>query len=112
VTVRAGPDRDTPAWPCPHFGSLPTLAEFVAGTVPSGIRYFDGFGLFPTTYYALKHRKGNTIVTLYGPTIRVHMVHSRSARFASVGGDIQNCALCHLTPPAGPLRGSGIDGLP
>ena len=242
-------------------GSLPTLLDFVTGTVPSGIRYFDGFSLFPTTYYALKHREGNTIVTLAGPTsdlktpsktlqvfeffgpqvevasaavdgysaaaafvppalvqfgvlpantpvsdevtfqvpadampgtyvmtfkgrrdwggealnrgttttiqvgtltstpfvaktgpcntchtgesalgkvlhglddrrgcyachaslafepdaaldIRVHMVHSRSGRFASVGGNIQNCALCHLTPPNGRLRNSGVDGLP
>jgi hypothetical protein len=242
-------------------GSLPTLLDFVTGAVPSGIRYFDGFSLFPTTYYALKHREGNTIVTLAGPAsalktpsktiqvfeffglqvetastaldgysavatfvpsalilfgvlpadtpiadevtlqipfdalpgtyvaafkgrrdwggealnrgttvalqvgnptptpfvaktgpcntchtgqsalgkvlhglddrracyachaslaiepdaaldIRVHMVHSRSGRFASVGGDIQNCGLCHLTPPDGPLRDSGVDGLP
>jgi predicted CXXCH cytochrome family protein len=43
--------------------------------------------------------------------IRVHMVHSRSARFTAVGGSIQSCSLCHVTPPAGPLRNSGVDGL-
>jgi hypothetical protein len=34
---------------------------------------------------------------------RVHRMHSLSRRYASVGGDIQNCSSCHLTPPAGPL---------
>jgi len=34
--------------------------------------------------------------------IRVHMVHDRSRRFP---GNIQNCSLCHLTPPSGPARG-------
>lgn len=33
---------------------------------------------------------------------RVHAVHSRSRR---VGADVQNCSLCHLSPPSGPLRG-------
>jgi predicted CXXCH cytochrome family protein len=36
--------------------------------------------------------------------IRVHAVHARSERFAALG-KITNCALCHLTPPAGPARG-------
>jgi hypothetical protein len=43
--------------------------------------------------------------------IRVHMVHGRSRRFQDVGGNVQNCALCHLTPPAGPFRDRGVDGL-
>ena len=43
--------------------------------------------------------------------IRVHMVHSRSERFASAGGNIRNCGLCHLAPPPGPLRNNGADGL-
>jgi hypothetical protein len=34
--------------------------------------------------------------------IRVHTVHDRSKRFDS---NIQNCAQCHLTTPAGPARG-------
>lgn len=37
--------------------------------------------------------------------LRVHFVHDRSARFRSVGGDIHNCTLCHLTPPGGPAKG-------
>jgi predicted CXXCH cytochrome family protein len=36
--------------------------------------------------------------------IRVHAVHARSQRFAALGR-ITDCALCHLTPPAGPARG-------
>jgi hypothetical protein len=244
-------------------GQLPTYGQFVRGETASGLRYYDGFRLFPTTYYALKHREGNLIVTLSGPAdrlktptqtvdgaeffgpqanvatpavdgysavatlvppggvlfgglffppawdtpvsdtydltlpadapfgtyvaatkarrewggealnraatlsvpvgptptpfvaktgpcntchsgpsalgnvlhglsdrracfschasipgepdaaldIRVHMVHSRSERFRSAGGNIQNCGLCHLTPPSGPLRNNGADGL-
>jgi len=34
--------------------------------------------------------------------IRVHTIHDRSDRFDA---DIQDCALCHLTPPDGPQRG-------
>jgi hypothetical protein len=34
--------------------------------------------------------------------IRVHTIHDRSDRF---GASIENCATCHLTPPAGPARG-------
>jgi hypothetical protein len=36
--------------------------------------------------------------------VRVHAVHARSQRFAALGR-ITDCALCHLTPPAGPARG-------
>jgi len=49
-------------------GSLPTYGEFVRGQIPSGLRYYDGFRLFPTLYYALKHRESNALVTLSGPT--------------------------------------------
>jgi hypothetical protein len=52
-------------------GELPTFGQFMAGTVASGIRYFDGLALFPSTYYALKHREGNTTVTFSGPTNRL-----------------------------------------
>jgi hypothetical protein len=34
--------------------------------------------------------------------IRVHTIHDRSDRFDA---DIQNCSLCHLSPPEGPQRG-------
>jgi len=36
--------------------------------------------------------------------IRVHTVHDRSERFASLA-KITDCGLCHLTPPTGPARG-------
>jgi hypothetical protein len=52
-------------------GSLPTYGEFVRGQIPSGLRYYDGFRLFPTLYYALKHRESNAVVTLSGPTDRL-----------------------------------------
>ena len=48
-------------------GSLPTYTQFVSGQVPAGLRYYDGFRLFPTLYYALKHRESNLLVTLSGP---------------------------------------------
>jgi hypothetical protein len=38
---------------------------------------------------------------------RVHFVHSRSRRFP---GDVNDCSLCHLTPPHGPAR--GFPGVP
>lgn len=34
--------------------------------------------------------------------IRVHAIHDRSNRFPA---DIQDCGVCHLTPPVGPQRG-------
>jgi hypothetical protein len=92
-------------------GSLPAYGQFLRGEVPSGLRYYNGFALFPTTYYALKHREGLMAMSLLGPRepdaaidIRVHAVHTRSERFAALG-KITHCALCHLTPPAGPARG-------
>ena len=53
-------------------GALPTYGEFNRGEIASGIRYYDGFRLFPTTYYALKHREGNSILSLSGPLDRLH----------------------------------------
>jgi hypothetical protein len=49
-------------------GSLPTYGQFLRGEIVSGLRYFDGFRLTPTTYYALKHRESNLLVALSGPT--------------------------------------------
>lgn len=48
-------------------GSLPTYGEFLRGEVPSGLRYYNGFALFPTLFYALKHREGLMAVALLGP---------------------------------------------
>ncbi len=48
-------------------GQLPTYAEFMAGTAPSGLHYLD-LTLNPTLYYALKHREGNMLFALSGPT--------------------------------------------
>jgi hypothetical protein len=39
--------------------------------------------------------------------IRVHFVHSRSRRFP---GNVNDCSLCHLSPPSGPAR--GFPGVP
>jgi hypothetical protein len=50
-------------------GSLPTYAEFLAGSGP-GIHFLD-LGLSPTLYYALKHREGNMLFALSGPTNKV-----------------------------------------
>lgn len=54
-------------------GSLPTYAQFLDDAIASGIRYFDGFSLEMTTYYALKHREGNSFVTLSGPIDKVRV---------------------------------------
>jgi hypothetical protein len=50
-------------------GSLPTYAEFLAGA-GAGIHFLD-LGLNPTLYYALKHREGNMLFALSGPTHKV-----------------------------------------
>jgi hypothetical protein len=52
-------------------GSLPSYGEFLRGEVASGLRYFDNFRINPTLYYALKHREGNLLVTLSGPSDRL-----------------------------------------
>jgi hypothetical protein len=52
-------------------GSLASYGQFLRGEVPSGLRYYNGFALFPTLYYALKHREGLMAVALLGPTDRL-----------------------------------------
>jgi predicted CXXCH cytochrome family protein len=52
-------------------GTLPTYGQFLRGEVPSGLRYYNGFALFPTLYYALKHREGLMAVSLLGPLDRL-----------------------------------------
>jgi len=49
-------------------GSLVSYDQFLRGEDPSGLRYYNGFALFPTTYYAFKHREGLMAVSLLGPT--------------------------------------------
>jgi hypothetical protein len=48
-------------------GSLPTYADFVNGTAAGGLHYLD-LGLSATLYYALKHREGNMLFAISGPT--------------------------------------------
>jgi hypothetical protein len=57
-------------------GALPTYSQFVNGQVPAGLRYYDGFRLFPTLYYALKHRESNLVVSLSGPTNEFRTPHT------------------------------------
>jgi len=62
-------------------GSLPTYGQFLRGEIPSGLRYYNGFALVTTLYYALKHREGLMAVALVGPTDRL-----KTAR-TTVGGE-------------------------
>lgn len=48
-------------------GMLPTYADFLAGQALGGLRYFDLF-LNPTLFYALKHREGNLLLSMGGPS--------------------------------------------
>jgi hypothetical protein len=50
-----------------HEGELPTFADFLDGGTDSGLRYLD-VTLNPTLYYALKHREGNILFSMTGPT--------------------------------------------
>jgi hypothetical protein len=77
-------------------GSLPTYGQFLRGEVPSGLRYYNGFALFPTLYYALKHREGLMAVSLLGPldrlktpktTVGLEEFGGTQATFATPGAD-------------------------
>ena len=57
-------------------GTLPSYDQFLRGEVPSGLRYYNGFALFPTTYYAFKHREGLMAVALLGPTNKLQTPQS------------------------------------
>ncbi len=48
-------------------GALPTYADFLDHGTASGLRYFDA-GLNPTLFYALKHREGNLLLAMGGPS--------------------------------------------
>jgi hypothetical protein len=51
-------------------GQLPSYADFVSGQVTSGLRYLD-LSQQTRLYYALKHREGNVLAMLSGPTNRL-----------------------------------------
>ena len=67
-------------------GSLPTYGQFLRGEVANGLRYYNGFALFPTTYYALKHREGLMAVSLLGPLDRVKTAQTTVALNEFGGG--------------------------
>lgn len=72
-------------------GSLPTYGQFLRGEAPNGIRYYNGFALFPTLYYALKHREGLMAVSLLGPLDRLKTPKS-TAGLEEFGGSQANFA--------------------
>jgi predicted CXXCH cytochrome family protein len=72
-------------------GALPSYDEFLRGEVPSGLRYYNGFALFPTTYYAFKHREGLMAVSLLGPTDKLKTPQS-TVGLAEFGGPQANFA--------------------
>jgi hypothetical protein len=88
-------------------GSLPTYGQFLRGEVPSGLRYYNGFALFPTTYYALKHREGLMAVSLLGPldrlktaqtTVALNEFAGSQAAFATPGADGYTSLFANIPP--------------
>lgn len=88
-------------------GSLPTYGQFLRGEVPSGIRYYNGFALFPTLYYALKHREGLMAVALLGPldklktpqtTVALEEFGGGQATFASPAADGFTSLFANIPP--------------
>ncbi|HEV7507487.1 MAG TPA: hypothetical protein VGS07_21560 [Thermoanaerobaculia bacterium] len=88
-------------------GSLPTYGQFLRGEVPSGLRYYNGFALFPTTYYALKHREGLMAVSLLGPldrlktaktTVALNEFAGPQAAFATPGADGYTSLFADIPP--------------
>ncbi len=70
---------------------LPSYSQFLAGQVPQGLRYYDGFRLSPTLYYVLKHRESNLLLSLSGPTDQLRTPHTTvdiSQFFSSPGGQV------------------------
>jgi hypothetical protein len=58
-------------------GTLPTYGQFMRDEVASGLRYYDPQRVNSTVYYALKHREGNILVSLAGPTGKLRQAKSR-----------------------------------
>jgi predicted CXXCH cytochrome family protein len=88
-------------------GGLPTYGQFLRGEVPSGIRYYNGFALFPTLYYALKHREGLMAVALLGPldklktpqtTVGLEQFGGAQATFASPAADGFTSLFANIPP--------------
>jgi hypothetical protein len=80
-------------------GALSTYGQFLRGEVPSGLRYYNGFALFPTLYYALKHREGLMAVALLGPTDRLKTPRTTvgAEEFASSQSDFATTAVDGFT---------------
>src|SRR5207247_246942 len=51
----------------------PSYNATVSGQDVAGLRYYDGFRLNPTLYYALKHRESNILLTVSGPTDKLQI---------------------------------------
>lgn len=88
-------------------GGLPTYGQFLRGEVPSGLRYYNGFALFPTLYYALKHREGLMAVALLGPldklktpqtTVALEEFGGGQATFASPAADGFTSLFANIPP--------------
>lgn len=88
-------------------GGLPTYGQFLRGEVPSGLRYYNGFALFPTLYYALKHREGLMAVALLGPldklktpqtTAGLEQFGGAQATFASPAADGFTSLFANIPP--------------
>lgn len=71
-----------------HEGELPTYADFLDGGTDSGLRYLD-LSINPTLFYALKHREGNMIFTMAGPSDALQVTDYTIPLFAFFGPQIQ-----------------------
>ncbi len=60
--------RDGQGRPLNRPGRLPTYGQFMRDENESGLRYYDPTRVNSTVYYALKHREGNILLALSGPT--------------------------------------------
>ena len=99
-------------------GELPTYGQFLRGEVPSGIRYYNGFALFPTLYYALKHREGLMAVALLGPldklktpqtTVGLEQFGGGQATFASPAADGFTSLFANIPPNPIVFGGNSAD---
>ena len=68
--------RDGQGRPLHSSGTLPTYGQFMRDEVTAGLRYYDPVRVNSSVYYALKHREGNILVALSGPTNRLRQAKS------------------------------------